>query len=293
MERQDRPSGRAGSGSMGGDDRGSTRERGRRGGSLRSRRWRSSFDVGDSIGAAFSIHGRRFFPITLAALVAVAAVDWIVSGDDAWRDRAATVPGFLVTAAVAQLVFEARRANRISLLESLRGAVGALAPVLIIGVLVSVLVPLPAALAAALAAFLAPASGVLAVPVLFAGLLASLLAGLMLCVAIPAAIIEGRGSLDSLSRSLDLTRRHLGGLILGALVLGLVLALFAFAQVLLQALLPNRLATYVPLVARAVQVAFGAVYVSVLYHDLARVGEGSETRRKSRAATAATDQEPG
>jgi hypothetical protein len=98
---------------------------------------------------------------------------------------------------------------------------------------------------------------------------------LMWCVAVPACVVEKLGPIESLGRSVELTRGYKGTIFLIYLLFILVLIVIAVVLAVIAGLvLGEKLATVVMSVAMIFPMAFINVTGAVIYYDLRAIKEG-------------------
>jgi len=93
-------------------------------------------------------------------------------------------------------------------------------------------------------------------------------------VALPTCVVERLGPIQSISRSVDLTRGHwwpILGVLFALFLVNLAVAAALRAALPLQPALPYTLASWIWTV---ITTSCGAVFTAILYHDLRAVNEG-------------------
>ncbi|TDR85285.1 hypothetical protein [Enterovirga rhinocerotis] len=221
------------------------------------------FQVGPVISKAFAVLGRRFGKFVLLSLLPMAPllllILGVVSGEAFGRGlivfsvltMIATV--VLQTAAQATTLygaFQEMRGQPFTIGQSLRLGLARVAPVIGVGLLIGLAVGLGFLL------FIVP----------------GIIIGCMLYVAIPACVIEKKGVMASLRRSVALTKGHRWQ-IFGLFLLVVVITM-AGGFVLQKAAGHGVFGQVLGFLWQVVSTAFGAVLSAVIYYDLRVAKEG-------------------
>lgn len=242
------------------------------------------FGIGGVLGKGFSIWGRSlptlivlmviiYSPLILYQGVRIAGgtVPAMVGGLDFaeprfWIERLLNA---LSTAAVIYTVFQRLRGERARIADSLRNCMSRFLPVLGTAFLYTVATTGP--MVPFFLVFEAnPPAGI---ALLLLGSAASVYLSLMLWVAIPPVVVENRGPVDALKRSVALTHGYKGQIFVITLVVGIVAAIpFIFVVVLTQDDPEAFAVAQLPITLFAG--ALAATMTTVGYHDLRHAKEG-------------------
>jgi len=270
--------------------------------SPRARRRRElQFRVSRVLSTSFYLWGANFARFTLLALVVyIPQIVWQfylyerVFASEMFNPAEASswtyfVVGMLlgnvlqaaVAATVIYGVFEQMRGRRASFIQEITSGLSRLPAV----IAVSLLVGIATAIAFVPTVFLLPlgsgSEATACVMILF-GLACPVLAlwlAAVLCVAVPASVVERPGVFAAIARSVRLTKGFrlplLGAMVLFYLIVGILG--WALGGVLGALIAGGEAGWIAPLVASIVTASMQAVFSAVTYHDLRRAVEGIDT----------------
>jgi len=230
------------------------------------------FSIGAALARSFSVLFRNIVPFGILALIFNAPVQLMplffdqVNGTLAGGFEplsivlvlANIILGFMLAATLVYGTVLELRGGRASLLECMSRGLSLLFPVIGVGILVGIII------------------GLFSLLLIIPGIIAAV----MLWVAVPAAVVERPGIVDSLKRSIELTKGYrwpLFGLILILMIINTVIgaAVGGIAGLAAGAVLGPIGLVMINLVVQAFSGALFAVASAVAYHDLRIAKEGA------------------